>query len=81
VWAAIDDFRLAVADALPTVRADQSRDWMWSEVTDNLLDAVTGDTMVAELARQLERQVATGAITPTAAARSIVAAFLDARGG
>jgi hypothetical protein len=37
--------------------------------------------MLAELARQLERQVATGAITPTAAARSIVAAFLDARGG
>jgi LAO/AO transport system kinase len=79
VWAAIDDFRADAAGALPEVRSGQSRDWMWSEVTDNLLDAATADATVAALARRLEAQVTAGAITPTAAARSIVAAFLDAR--
>ena len=37
---AVEEFRAAVAPELPAVRAGQSRDWMWSEVTDSLLDAL-----------------------------------------
>ena len=52
---------------------------MWAEVTDTLLDALTADTATATLARRLEAEVAAGTITPTAAARAVVAAHLGAR--
>jgi LAO/AO transport system kinase len=79
VWGAITDFRTAVADTLPALRAEQSRDWMWSELTDSFLDAVAADPTTATLAGQLEAEVRSGRTTPTAAARSIVAALLEAR--
>ena len=40
VWDAVAEFRAAVADELPALRAAQSREWMWSEVTDSLLEAL-----------------------------------------
>src|SRR6476661_7069749 len=79
VWEAVAEFREAVATELPAVRAAQNREWMWSEVTDSLLEALTTDAGTADLARRLEAEVAEGTITPTAAARAVVAAHLDAR--
>jgi len=79
IWAAVAEFRDAVAADLPTLRAGQNREWMWSEVTDTLLDALTADTATAELARRLEAEVAAGSITPAAAARAVVEAHLGAR--
>jgi LAO/AO transport system kinase len=79
VWAAVDEFRAAVAAELPAVRAAQSRDWMWSEVTDSLLDAVATNVAAAALARRLEADVVDGSTTPTAAARAIVEALLGTR--
>jgi LAO/AO transport system kinase len=79
VWAAVEEFRAAVADRLPAVRAAQSRDWMWSEVTDSLLDALAADAPTAALAGRLEAEVGDGAITPTAAARAVVEALLGPR--
>jgi GTPase len=79
VWTAVDEFRVAVAPALRDLRADQNRDWMWSEVTDSLLDALAADHETAALARRLEAEVAAGTTTPTTAARAVVRAFLDAR--
>jgi LAO/AO transport system kinase len=61
------------------LRAAQSRDWMWSEVTDSLLEALASDEAAGALARRLEADVAQGAITPTAAARAVVAALLGDR--
>jgi hypothetical protein len=52
---------------------------MWSEVTDSLLDALRADPGTAELAERLEGEVGAGAMTPTAAARAVVRAFLDTR--
>jgi hypothetical protein len=52
---------------------------MWSEVTDSFLDALRADSSTAVLARQLEAEVAAGTTTPTAAARTVVQAFLDTR--
>jgi hypothetical protein len=52
---------------------------MWSEVTDSLLDALTADAETAALARRLEGEVAAGTTTPTAAARAVVASYLDGR--
>lgn len=74
VWEAVAEFRGAVAGELPAVRAAQNRDWMWSEVTDSLLEALAADPTTAELAHRLEAEVAAGSITPAAAARAVVAA-------
>jgi LAO/AO transport system kinase len=79
VWDAVVEFREAVATELPALRAAQNREWMWSEVTDSLLEALSTDPGTADLARRLEADVAAGATTPTAAARAVVAAHLGAR--
>jgi LAO/AO transport system kinase len=79
VWDAVDEFRARVAAELPALRARQSRDWMWSEVTDSLLDALAADVRTAALARRLESEVSEGTITPTAAARAVVDALLGTR--
>jgi LAO/AO transport system kinase len=79
VWDAVEEFRTRVAGELPALRARQSRDWMWSEVTDSLLDALGADAPTAALAQRLEAEVGAGAITPTAAARAVVDALLGAR--
>jgi LAO/AO transport system kinase len=80
VWEAVAEFRTAVAGELAGLRAGQSREWMWSEVTDSLLDALTADADTAALARRLEGEVAAGTTMPTAAARAVVEAHLGARG-
>jgi LAO/AO transport system kinase len=79
VWDTVAEFRDAVAAELPSLRAGQNREWMWSEVTDSLLEALTTDAGTADLARRLEAEVAAGATTPTAAARAIVAAHRAGR--
>ncbi len=79
VWDAVAEFRTAIADELAGLRAGQNREWMWSEVTDSLLDALTADAGTAALARRLEGEVAAGTITPAAAARAVVASYLDGR--
>jgi LAO/AO transport system kinase len=79
VWDAVTEFRDAVADDLSSLRAAQSREWMWSEVTESLLDALTADAETASLARRLEAEVAAGTTTPAAAARAVVDAHLGGR--
>jgi LAO/AO transport system kinase len=76
VWAAVEEFRAAFAEALPRRRAEQARDWLWSEITESLTDALRADPAVADLTSGLEGDVAKGATTPTAAAQAILAAFL-----
>ena len=49
---------------------------MWSEITESLLEALHADTDVAGLAERLEHEVAAGVLTPAAAARAVVEAFL-----
>ncbi len=79
VWDAVVEFRAAVAEALVGLRAGQNRDWMWSEVSDSLLDALAADAGAAALAHRLEAEVAAGTTAPTTAARAIVQAFLSGR--
>jgi LAO/AO transport system kinase len=75
VWHAVAEFRAAVGSTLAVRRAEQSREWMWSEVTEALLDALRSDERVAALAGKLENAVAAGQTTPTAAAVAIVEAL------
>ena len=64
------------APTLAGRRAQQAREWMWSEVTEALLEALHRDERVAALAKRLEEAVGAGTATPTAAARAVVEAFL-----
>jgi LAO/AO transport system kinase len=81
VWDAIGEYRDATAAELPARRAEQARDWMWSEVTDGLLDELRADERVAGLAEELEAAVAEGTVTPTAAAQRLLARFRSPAAG
>jgi LAO/AO transport system kinase len=79
VWDVVEEHQATVAasGALTARRADQARDWMWSEVNDGLIDALAGDPAVASEMRALEDDVRAGSISPTAAAQRILRRFLS----
>ena len=56
-------------------RAGQAGAWMWSEVTDTLLDELRDDADVRARIEGLEEDVRGGRISPAAAARQVLAAF------
>jgi LAO/AO transport system kinase len=78
VWSAIEAHAAMLAESglLETRRAEQARDWMWSEVNDGLLDALAKDPAVAAEMHALEADVRAGTISPTAAAHRILRRFL-----
>ena len=73
-WATIEELRDAAAakGEIARRRAAQAREWMWSEVTETLLDRVRADDRVGARVEQLEADVAAGRVSPTAAARRIL---------
>jgi LAO/AO transport system kinase len=75
VWDTVARYGDATAGELATRRAEQAREWMWTEVTDALLDDLRASQRVAGLADRLEADVAAGTITPAAAARRLLEAF------
>lgn len=78
VWAAVIEHHDALESAgeLQRLRAEQNGQWMWSEITDGLLDRLRADAdTVTELSR-LESDVRAGHISPTAAAQQLLARFL-----
>jgi len=58
-------------------RAVQARDWMWTEVSENLLTAMQSDRRVREQIPVLEAAASEGRIPPTVAARQLLALFLE----
>jgi LAO/AO transport system kinase len=63
------------AGELDARRAEQARSWMWSEVTDTLLDELRDDAAVHARIDALEDDVNRGRMSPAAAAREVLAAF------
>ena len=78
VWAVVEEHHATLTEsgALVARRADQARDWMWSEVNEGLLDALASDPAVAAEMHALEADVRAGTISPTAAAQRILRRFL-----
>jgi LAO/AO transport system kinase len=64
---------------LRTRRALQARDWMWTEVSENLLTALKSDRRVREQIPLLEAAASEGRIPPTVAARQLLELFLKRR--
>lgn len=79
IWQTIDRFFQALGDgdALAERRADQSIDWMWTEVDAMLGAALRTDSNVASLVPDLESQVQSGEIPATVAARTLVSRFIN----
>jgi len=82
VWNAVEEHRRVLngAGLLDALRAGRAREWIWAEVTEGLRAALRDDAEVAALVESLEREVVAGELSPAAAARSILGAFLG-RGG
>jgi LAO/AO transport system kinase len=57
-------------------RALQAREWMWSELNDNLIAALQNDQAICEQIPLLEAAVSEGRIPPTIAARQLLDLFL-----
>ena len=64
------------ATGLTELRAGQDVAWMWSEVTDTLLDRLRSHPHVRGLVPELEASVARGDTSATVAARRLLDAFL-----
>jgi LAO/AO transport system kinase len=77
LWREIERHRaLAKASgALQALRREQQVGWLWSLLDARLLASFRGHPAVAALLPQLERDVAAGRLTPTAAAERALAAF------
>jgi LAO/AO transport system kinase len=77
VWDAVTSFRAAVAadGELVEARSAQATAWLWSEIGDTLIDRFRSDKKVATLLPGIEKNVATGQITPAKAALQLLEAF------
>jgi LAO/AO transport system kinase len=78
VWDDVARFRAALeaSGAWSRRRAEQARAALWAEIGDGLLDRFRATPVVAARLTELERDATTGARTPAAAARLLLAAFL-----
>jgi LAO/AO transport system kinase len=79
VWKAIGEHQAATTAGgeRERRRAVQAREWMWSEVTDTLLERLRRDGEVGALIAPLERDVEAGRISASAAAHRILAALAE----
>ena len=79
IWDKVADFDRAMADrgGIRARRAAQARSWMWSEIGEELMAALRADPRVRGRVGTLEDDVTAGRATPSAAARELLALFLD----
>ena len=82
VWDIIQQYQTVLSEAgeIKRNRAHQAKTWMWSEVTDELVDNLKSDPDVKAQVKQLEKKVTDGKLSPTVAAQQLIATFLR-RGG
>jgi LAO/AO transport system kinase len=77
LWCAVEELEKAAraSGELAERRTGQARAWMWSEVTDTLLDDLRADPEVNARIASLEAEVTAGRVSAAAAARRVLAAF------
>ncbi|MEZ5931352.1 MAG: methylmalonyl Co-A mutase-associated GTPase MeaB [Alphaproteobacteria bacterium] len=75
VWAAIRRHRQALESAggLEAKRREQRKSWLWQDVQAALIERLRRDPAAAAEMRALERQVVSGDLLPSAAARKLIA--------
>jgi LAO/AO transport system kinase len=77
IWDMIEDFRQRMLQSgeLENKRKLQARDWMWTLLMEDLKEMFLRDQKVEDLLAQVQEAVASGATTPSAAARRLLEAF------
>lgn len=77
VWATVEEFMTAAraSGALAARRGEQAREWMWSEVSETLLEQLRENSRVRADLDVLEADVVAGRTSPTAAARLLLDRF------
>jgi LAO/AO transport system kinase len=77
IWQAVQDFQTTLfADGEQQAsRAAQARRWLWEEIQDDLMAGLKADAILEPIIAAREEQVGRGEITPSAAAREILAAY------
>ena len=77
IWDAVTRFIATVGASgeLVDARAHQATAWLWSEISDTLIDRFRADPVVAEHLHEAEAAVASGLRTPTRAARQLLDLF------
>ncbi len=77
VWQEVLAFEAALqaSGEIAHKRASQAESWMWSEIKENLIAEFRASPAVRDLIGLLEGKVTKGRISPTAAARTLIAAF------
>ncbi len=78
VWRQILGFRelMTAGDHWAAKRRRQALSWLWSEIGDTLMERFKADPGVRAQLTTLERDVASGRLTPATAADRLLAAFL-----
>jgi len=77
IWDAVTRFIASVGASgeLVDARAHQATAWLWSEISDTLIDRFRADPVVAVQLQEAEAAVASGLRTPTRAARQLLDRF------
>jgi LAO/AO transport system kinase len=77
VWSAVVEFMTAAraSGSLAHRRGEQAREWMWSEVSETLLDRLRSDESVRSALEEVEAEVVAGTMSPSAAARLLLGRF------
>jgi len=77
LWETIEELVKAARASgdLAARRTEQARAWMWSEVTDTMLEEVRADPEVNARIASLEAEVTGGRVSAAAAARRVLTAF------
>jgi LAO/AO transport system kinase len=77
VWDAIDEFMNVTnaSGARAQRRGAQARDWMWSEISETLVERLRADAHVRAALDTVEGEVVAGTVSPSTAARSLLERF------
>jgi len=77
-WGQIEDYRRHVQSSgvFWQRRADQARSWLWSEISEGLLEAFRRDQRVGSRLQELERAVTENRMPPAVAAAELLESFL-----
>ncbi len=80
VWSSIQDYRarLAASGEIERKRREQQRTWFWSMIDDGLKSHLLSRSDVRRLLPEMEAGVASAKLTPTQAARRLLALLDDA---
>lgn len=83
IWQSVGAYRSAmdIAGETEKRRSAQALSWMWAEVNETLEVQLRADAHVAARLPDVEAKVASGRLSPTAAAAELLSVFLPAGGG